>query len=756
MQASGNSQTVPSKYKSADEARAFAVNGPGIGRRTAALPACLIVASVALCFTVACGGDDNKGAMPAQPGPDSGTGSDMGDDDPADKRDTGPMHTTRCDMAGLFDQKCGSTTCHEGDMAQVGLDLISSGVEDRVSGAPAMCGGVLADSSDPMGSVLYKKVAGTSECGAAMPLGLDELSEGELLCMREWISGLLPPEPPKPSEMPDEEDDEPPPEVSLPHECTNIGEMSECYSGPIATLDVGMCHSGMQTCMAGDDGQPNFWGPCEGDYTGVAEDCNTEADDDCDTLTPASGCTTSWSRSYGMPNSSQNGRSVAVDSAGNVYLLGDFEASVNLGAGTVSAPGGKANIFLNKYDGFGNLLWSKTYGDTSSQFGQQVMVDHADHPILLTRSFGTVEYWEPTEDPEDDLDGDGETDIHVVKLSPDGDHIWSHVFGGVNADRAEDVAVDSDNNVYVTGTFKGVADFGFTTLRSSRFDEEPADRDVFLLKITADGTVVAAARYGGDGDDYGRGVAVDADGNIYLAGYFGGSLTEGTGSIAFNGPVLEGAGDRDIFIAKLDDRLGHLWSKRLGDSGPDEIQDLGLDSEGNAIAFGYFSGTLDVGDETLTSEGERDLFLVKWDGDGDPIFAKRYGNEEDQARTDVGPEHTWSALALDADDNIYLSTSLWGEANFGDTPIGILGSAGKTDIAVVQLDKDGSFLWGRRYGKTGTELVLDVAVDGDKRIMVTGRIFGSGVDFGASGEIAGRQPSGTAFLVKLDPADTSL
>ena len=90
---------------------------------------------------------------------------------------------------------------------------------------------------------------------------------------------------------------------------------------------------------------------------------------------------------------------------------------------------------------------------------------------------------------------------------------------------------------------------------------------------------------------------------------------------------------------------------------------------------------------------------------------------------------------------------------FGDTPLSELVSAGKNDIAVVKFDNDGGFLWGRRYGKAGTELVLDVAVDGDGLLAITGRTFGNEIDFGPAGSVIGRPTNATAFIAKIQPQD---
>ena len=680
---------------------------------------------------VACGGEGGRRGDQADGGADAQV-------DASDDSGSGQS----CDVPGLFRQRCGSSACHEGETAQAGLDLVTAGLESRLSGAPAVCGGDVADPADPDGSMLFKKVAMVPSCGSVMPVGGERLSDHEVQCVRAWISGLLPPEPPMSVDPKDDKEDEeePPPEIPEEETCTP-GEERPCFSGPDDTKGVGVCVGGTQRCM--DDMR---WGACEGENVGVGEDCTTPEDDDCDPNTPAQGCTDTWSRSYGIAGSSQNGRSVAVDSAGNVYLLGDFEVAANLGVGIMEAPGGKANIFLIKLDRFGNVLWVKNYGDTSSQFGQQLLVDRDDNVILLNRAYGTVDYGGGV------LDGPGETDIHVVKLGPDGEHLWSSVFGGRGADRAEDLAVDAQGNVYVTGTFTGEAAFGGRTLRSARYDQEPPDRDVFVLKLDgASGAELYAARFGGPGDDYGRGIALDAAGDVYLAGYFGGSVTDlGDSTIGFGGAPLLGTGNRDIFVARLDARLAHVWSKGFGSEGLDEVTDLALAPDGDLVMTGVVSGDIDFGGGTVSAGGSRDLLLLRLAADGSHVLSRIYGDAGDQQELEFGNAHAWNALALDTAGNIYLGGFLSGSAGFGATPIANLTSAGKTDAFVVKLTPDATFVWGRRFGKAGTEVGLDVAVSADGFVLLAGRTFGTSIDFGTSGVVRGRG-SADVFLAKLAP-----
>ena len=97
--------------------------------------------------------------------------------------------------------------------------------------------------------------------------------------------------------------------------------------------------------------------------------------------------------------------------------------------------------------------------------------------------------------------------------------LWARNAGGSSSDYCNSIAVDVNGNSYVTGSFQGSATFGSTTLTSS------GGSDIFIAKLDSSGNWLWAKNAGGTGADIGNGIAVDADGNSYVTGYFEGSST---------------------------------------------------------------------------------------------------------------------------------------------------------------------------------------------------------------------------------------
>lgn len=608
------------------------------------------------------------------------------------------------------------------------------------------CSGKLADPSNPEGSLLYSKLQDTPQCGARMPFAAEPLSEAEITCVRDWISGLVPP---------------PPPEVDAGPACPDcdcdIGQTRECYSGPRDTSGVGLCQAGTQTCEPTPTG--SIWGACAGEVIPTPEKCSAADDEDCNGVTPTCDGYEVWGFAVIGAESAQNVRSVAVDADDNVYVAGDFggyegeEANpdddlpgkLELGGEPLFSDGFKDDVFLAKYDKNGNHIWSKSFGDTSTQNATQVTTDGAGNVFLLGRAFGKINFGGI------ELDARGTDDIFIAKFDSAGEHVWSTMVGGPNADRAERIVADSSGNVWLTGTFSGQATFG-TEARTSA-----GTRDIVILKIsglngnvipssviTVGGAVVDPGDVTDTGDDYGFGIDVDADDNVMVTGYFSNTMQLPGGS------MLQSAGRRDVFVAKLDSSGDHIWSRSFGGPSNDAAFDLAaIQSNGDIVITGYFEQDIDFDGESLESAGSTDLFVAKLNSDGDTVFAQRYGDAENQIDYGTFDTNTWNALDVDASGAIYLAGTLTNGASFGGTAIV---SAGGMDAFVVKLASTGTVLAAKAFGSGGTEIALDVAATSSGHLVLGGRFFTSTINFGVSGlvrGIGGSMSGGDGFVARM-------
>lgn len=238
-------------------------------------------------------------------------------------------------------------------------------------------------------------------------------------------------------------------------------------------------------------------------------------------------------------------------------------------------------------------------------------------------------------------------------------------------------------------------------------------------------------------------MAVDGAGNSYLTGYFSGTATFGT-------TTLTSAGNRDLFVAKVDSSGSLLWARSAG--GVEDVfgRSISLDAAGNAYVTGSFAGTATFGSETVMTTTGGDVFLAKYDSSGVVQWVRSGGGGE-QYRDES------FAVTSDAAGNSYITGYFIGTATFGSLPS--LTTAGTWDIFVVAYDSAGNEQWSASAGGATfgwyAEAGRGIAVDGAGNVYVAGSFIGS-AQFGAISVTAagsgGWPPPADVFLAKYDPA----
>jgi hypothetical protein len=465
--------------------------------------------------------------------------------------------------------------------------------------------------------------------------------------------------------------------------CVQEGAMRSCYTGLIGTQGVGICKAGTQTCRDG------AWSLCVGQVLPQAEVPNGE-DDNCNGKIDDV-----WEVRRAGGNSNDEGRGIAVDSSGNAYITGYFQGAALFGATTLTSAG-SYDTYIAKVDIWGNFLWAKSAGGSSDDVGNGIAVDSSGNAYITGRFQGTSLFGATT------LSSAGNSDIYVAKVDSGGNFLWAKRVGGINSD----LAVDSSGNAYITGSLSGTALFGATTLTSA------GGFDTYIAKVDSGGNFIWAKRAGGTSDDYGRGIALDSSGNAYITG----SLQ---GTALYGATTLTSSGSYDTYIAKVDSVGNFLWAKSAGGSSDDVGVGIALDSSGNAYITGYFSGTAVFGATTLTSAGDRDIYVAKLDIGGNFLWAKRAGG----ISWDSG-----NGIAVDSSGNTYITGYFNGIAVFGATT---LISAGGDDTYIAKVDIGGNFLWAKRAGGTSSDRGSDIALDSSGNAYITGWFEGTAV-FGAT------------------------
>lgn len=302
---------------------------------------------------------------------------------------------------------------------------------------------------------------------------------------------------------------------------------------------------------------------------------------------------------------------------------------------------------------------------------------------------------------------------------------WSATAQG--EDIGEGIAVDNNGNIYVCGTFSGVATFGNVSFTSK------GGYDIFIAKYNKSGTLLWAKSAGGTSHDSGLDIGVDGQGNIYITGYF-------TDNADFDNIKLIGMGDYDIFIAKYDANGNAKWAQKAGNNEADLAQGIFVDNSGNAYITGFFTGNAAFGATTLISAGYTDGFFAKYNTMGALQWVKGIG----------GTFFDYcSGIAVDANEEVYIAGSFSNTVSFGNIS---LTSAGSSDafIAKYKPSIDAS-VWFKQAGGTSDDLARDLAIGPNGSLVMTG-IFKEAAKF--ANEWILSEGMFDAFVAKYDSDGT--
>lgn len=493
--------------------------------------------------------------------------------------------------------------------------------------------------------------------------------------------------------------------------CCEPGEVKPCYDGPAGTEDVGICASGVRVC----DEMGMGFGACDGAVLPKVEDCGTlGVDESCDGISACTGAHV-FSKRFGNKNQTVV---ATLDKNGSIFLAGSFDETMEIGGGVLTSAGG-SDVYIARLNPSGGHVWSKRYGNASSQSANGISVDEEGN-LLVTGSFqGSIDFGGKL------LTSEGSDDIFVAKLDASGKHLWSYSFGGVGSQVGLRVGWDSYEYVFLAGRFAGTLNLSDGPVTSQGLD------DVFLAGLDSFGDLQWAKGLGDVGYDYALGMAVEPlAGDVIVTGRFATSIDFGDGA-------LTSAGSDDVFLARLDYLGGPLWSKRFGDAQAQSGSGVALDPAGDLFLAGDFSGSIDFGDGPLVSAGGMDIFVAKLSASGSPLWGKRFGDAAEQRVTSV---------ASDATGNVLLTGYFQGSLDFGK---GAITSEGGKDVFIAKLGPSGDALWSRRAGDATIEQTgSSVVADQEGNVVGAGRFEGS-IDFGGGPLVCMGTSNG--FVVKLGP-----
>ncbi len=325
-----------------------------------------------------------------------------------------------------------------------------------------------------------------------------------------------------------------------------------------------------------------------------------------------------WTRTFGG-SSMDGGTSVCETGDGGLLVTGY----------TFSSGNGSADIYAIKTDSDGNELWSKSFGGEKRDYGH-AGCSTSDGSYLIvgyTTSFGA-----------------GKSDVYAVKIDADGDEIWSKTYGGTGTDKGRAVIETSSGDYVICGYTETVG---------------PADYDVYLIWIDAQGTELRTRTYGGDDSEFGMSVMETSDGGLIVGGI--------TGTF--------GAGNRDAYLIKTDAQGNVEWSNPYGAPPDYEV--------GYSVCETEDGGYVIAGHSDIHLSDLMTIDLIKTDANGIQTWARTFG------------EGTYYDYAKSVSETTRGGFIVCGATKDAATVT--------NNVYLIQTDSEGNQLWTKEIGGPGTE-----------------------------------------------------
>lgn len=323
-----------------------------------------------------------------------------------------------------------------------------------------------------------------------------------------------------------------------------------------------------------------------------------------------------------------------------------------------------------------------------------------------------------------------------------GVHRWSFGFGDLVEEKAADVAVGPSGETVMVGSFIGDIDFGGGVLSAT------VGQDIYVAKFDAMGNHVWSKAFGNvDMNPSGflssqlpYGVTVASNGHIFITG----TVAQ---DISFGGPTLTAQG-LDLFIVELDDNGDHVRSKLFYATAQNLTQrigfDVALDTSGNILLTGRFSGTLDFDGNVLNNGvgNSQSTFVAKLNSDFITLWASSHGTADS---VDEG-----LAVVPSVNNEVVVCGRMTGDVTFGAIN---LTTTGPEDAFVARFDANGNVLWAKRFGGVGADACHGMTALNGGDVAITGYFEGT-VSFGGDDleSLGGKD----AFIVRLTGAGSEV
>lgn len=441
-------------------------------------------------------------------------------------------------------------------------------------------------------------------------------------------------------------------------------------------------------------------------------------------------------------------KAVSIAENDNVVVFGTYAGTVDLDPSstgqTIVTALGSWDCFISKFDTDGNHLWSKTIGSDNTENALAIGTDANGNIYLAGWTAGNFDA-----DPGTgvfNLNNQGGVDAFIIKLDLNGNLQWAYGLGGTGDDEAFGIAVKPDGGVTVGGSFSGTVDFN--PVAGGDIQTAQNGKDAFVSHFDTFGNYYYTKVINCSGDAAVRGVAHTSVGDLVVVGFFNGTAdfdpsAGSTSAITING-------GQDAFVLKLDENGNFYTAGKIGGPESDIAYGVDIDFDGNILVVGQFMATADLnpsvgGVFNRTSNGDRDMFVVKLDPSGNFLWAGSMGGS--------GWDNCTGIKACPT-GHILISGDFIGLADLDPTSsVRNFTAEGSYDGCLLYLDSDGNLVQPMILkGTGGATPQYQIGLSSTGRFFVGGDFdLAIDTDPGLAQQVSNTSSFESMFLIALDP-----
>lgn len=390
-----------------------------------------------------------------------------------------------------------------------------------------------------------------------------------------------------------------------------------------------------------------------------------------------------------------------VNTPSNYLIAGTFSEFLPLNDAILTSSGAK-DVFVASINTNMETSWVFSGGSNLDDELTSIEKDASGNIIC------TGAYWlEATFDNETISTTDNPKGLYILKLNSNGEMMWLRQIDGADLKAVTAIESDQDDNIFICGYFDQELNLGDTIITAN------GNTDIFIAKYDSNGQLIFAHNMGYKGDTRAVAMSLSPSGKIVLGGFYNDTTIIALDTLPAN------TTDRDVFVACLDSTGNPLWGRKAGGVHDDELTGIIVDNDENIFATGYLVGVMNLGEgiSIQSSNGNADIYLLKYNIDGTPISAKALGGDLVQQTTDIAIFN----------QTILVSGFFQGDMNFDGIN---LSTNGNINSFVAGFDKQLLTKWAENIDGTGNVFANSIEANLEEgNTVLVGGSFANSIQF---------------------------